>query len=44
MKLFGSDALSGEMLIVRIVENNKMDANFRTGKVKFRLALPPGLA
>ncbi len=28
------------MLLVRIVENNKIDAYFRVGKVKQRIALP----
>ncbi len=27
----GSGALSGKMLLVRIMENNKSDANFRAG-------------
>ena len=30
----GSGALSGKMLLVRIVENNKIDAYFRAGQVK----------
>ncbi len=30
-KLLGFGALSGKMLLVRIVENNKMDAYFRAG-------------
>ncbi len=29
--MFGSGALSGKMLHVRIVENNKIDAYFRAG-------------
>ncbi len=29
--LFGSGALSGKMLLVRIVENNKVNAEFRAG-------------
>ncbi len=33
IKIFGSSALSGEMLFVRIVENNRMDDYFRTGWV-----------
>ena len=33
-KLFGSGALSGKILLVRIVENNKIDAYFRAGLVK----------
>ncbi len=28
---FGSGALSGKMLLVRIVKNNKIDAYFRVG-------------
>ncbi len=28
---FGHSAFSGEMLLVRIVENNKFDAYFRAG-------------
>ena len=30
----GSGVLSGKMLLVRIIENNKIDAFFRAGKVK----------
>ncbi len=30
----GSGALSGKMLLVRIIKNNKIDAYFREGKVK----------
>ncbi len=30
-KLFGSGALSGKMMLVRIIENNKIDAYFRSG-------------
>ncbi len=30
----GSGALSGKMLHVRFVENNKIDAYFRAGQVK----------
>ncbi len=30
----GAGALSGKMLLVRIVENNIIDDHFRTGKVK----------
>ena len=29
--LLGSGALSGKILLVRIIENNKIDAYFRTG-------------
>ena len=36
----GSCALSGKMLLVRIVENDKTDAYFRAVYVKQRLALP----
>ncbi len=31
--LLGSGALSGEMLLVRIIENNKVDDYFRAGEV-----------
>ena len=31
MIFFGSCALSGKMLLVRIVENNKIDAYYRAG-------------
>ena len=31
MRFFGSGALSGKMLLVRIVENNKIDTYFRAG-------------
>ncbi len=31
MSFFGSSALSGKMLLVRIVENNKIDDYFRAG-------------
>ena len=31
IKLFGSGALSGKILLVRIIENNKIDAYFRAG-------------
>ncbi len=34
LKKRGSGALSGKMLLVRIVENNKIDAYFRAGRVK----------
>ena len=30
-RIIGSGALSGKMLLVRIVENNKIDAYFRAG-------------
>ncbi len=30
-KIFGSGALSGKMFLVRIVENNRIDAYFRAG-------------
>ena len=30
-KILGSGALSCKMLLVRIVETNKIDANFRAG-------------
>ena len=30
----GSGALSGKMLLVRIIENNEIDAHFREGQVK----------
>ncbi len=30
-KIFGYGALSGKMLLVRIVKNNKIDAYFRAG-------------
>ena len=30
-KFFGSGALPGKMLPVRIIENNKIDAHFRSG-------------
>ncbi len=30
-KRIGSGALSGKMLLVRIIENNKIDTYFRTG-------------
>ncbi len=36
----GSGALSGKMLIGTSIENNKNDANFRSGSVELRLALP----
>ncbi len=32
-KLFGSGALSGKMLLVRIIENDKINVNFRSGWV-----------
>ncbi len=32
--LFGSGAICGKMLFVRIIENNKIDAYFRSGFVK----------
>jgi len=31
LKPFGSGALNGKMLHVRIIENNKIEAYFRTG-------------
>ena len=31
INIFGSGALSGKMLLVRIVENMKIDAYFRAG-------------
>ncbi len=31
VKILGSGALSGKMLLVRIVENNKIDDYFREG-------------
>ncbi len=31
LKILGSGALSGKMLLVRIVENNKIDDYFRAG-------------
>ncbi len=31
IKTLGSGALSGKMLLVRIIENNKIDAYFRSG-------------
>ena len=34
VQLFESSALSGKMLLVRIVENDKIDAYFRAGYVK----------
>ena len=39
-KTFGSGALSGKMLLVRIVENNKIDDYFRSGVVKLGIAVP----
>ncbi len=30
-KIFGSDTFSGKTLLVRIVENNKIDVHFRAG-------------
>ena len=30
-KIFGSGALSGKMFLMRIVENNKINAYFRAG-------------
>jgi len=30
VSIFGSGALSGKILLVRIIENNKIDANFST--------------
>ncbi len=38
--ILGSFALSGNMLLVRIIENNKIDVYFRACLVKLRLALP----
>ena len=40
VKFFGSGTLSGKMLLVRIVENDKILDYFRAGWVKQRLALP----
>ncbi len=34
VNIFGSGALSGKMLLVRILENNKVNAYFKAGKVK----------
>ncbi len=34
IKIFGSGALSGKMLLVRIISNNKIDNYFRPGYVK----------
>ena len=36
---FGTGALSGKMLVVSIIENNKFDAYPRSGLVNLRLAL-----
>ena len=36
----GSGALFGKMVLIRIVENNKIDAYFRAGWVNHMLALP----
>ena len=36
----GSGALSGKMLLARIIENNKIDDYFRSDYVNQRLALP----
>ena len=36
----GSGALYGKMLLVGIIENNKIDAYFMSGMVKLKLALP----
>ena len=33
-------ALNGNMLLVRIIENNKIDVYFRSGHIKKRLVLP----
>ena len=33
MSRFGSGALPGKMLLVRIIENNKIDVYFWTGRV-----------
>ncbi len=40
IKLFGSGALSGKMLLVRTVVKNKIYNYFRARKVKYRLSLP----
>ena len=38
--MFRSDALNGrQMLLVRIIENNEINAYFRLGKVKVRIAM-----
>ncbi len=29
--IFGSGALSGKLLLVKIIENNKIDDNYRSG-------------
>ncbi len=34
-KFFGSGALPGKMLLVRIIENSEIDAYFRSDKVNF---------
>ncbi len=34
INIFGSGALSGKMLLVRIVKNNEIDAYFRAGYVE----------
>ncbi len=33
-RTFGSCALSGKILLLRIVKNNQIDANFRAGQVQ----------
>ena len=38
--VFGSGALFGKILFVRIIENNIMNAYFRAGYVVLNLALP----
>ncbi len=38
--MFGFGTLSGKMLLVRIIENDKIDAYFRSGSVNLWLALP----
>ena len=40
-KLLGSGALHGKLLIVRFIENNKIDAYFRSGQGPTGLE-PPG--
>ncbi len=38
-KIFGSDALPGKMLLIRIIVNDEIDAYFWPGLVKKRLTL-----
>ena len=33
-KIFGSGILTGKMLLIRIIENNKINAYFRSVKIK----------